>query len=438
VQVKNLRHDLKEKHRVPVVQVKNLHYSLKLKEKEMMKFGKTRNRRKTERGAILAMTALGMTTFILAAGLAVDISHFYTVGTELQNAADASALAGASALNHTAKGIVEATDRAVAAMNKYEFNGANVTISRGDVRFAVNLPDLNGSNGGMNESAAQASPQNIRFVKVNVPTTAVNTFFAVGVLGASVDLNRSAVAGQSSTAVGVNKICNPLPIALIEDDVERDCLNVVNPAECPNNTQYTPGCVYNVSLAPPCSASATKYLVLDEPTERCSTSDAWNKRIALGLDCVTANETLDVNEHISATPIRQAFNSRFNVYGGGLTADVAPPDANIANNITYAQYKAGTPSTSPTNAGLQDRRIMILPIVRKSRIQFFDGGESLRVNGGSKYGVFFLRKRASGSGGSVADIQVEYIADNIVVGDGSFSPGGGPGNTQITVPVLYR
>lgn len=398
---------------------------------------KIRYKSNRERGSILAVTALGMTTFLLAAGLAVDISHFYTVGTELQNAADASALAGASALNHTAKGIVEATNRAVAAMNKYEFNGADVTINRGDVRFAVNLSELDGAGTGLDENAAKSSPQNIRFVKVNVPTTAVKTFFAVSVLGASVDLNRGAVAGQSSNGVGVNTICNPLPVALIEDDVNGNQLEVVNPAACPNSTQYTPGCVYNVHLAPPCSADATKYLVLDEPTERCDTSDAWNKRIALGLDCLTMNETLDVNEHISAGPIRQAINSRFNVYAGGLTANVAPPDTNVANNITYDQYKAATPWTSPTNPGLQDRRVMILPIVRKSRIQLLDGGNTLKV-GVSKYGVFFLRKRATGSGSAVADIQIEYISDNIVVGDGSFSPGAGPGNPQITVPVLYR
>jgi Flp pilus assembly protein TadG len=399
--------------------------------------GTGESKRTTERGSILAMTAIGMATFLLAAGLAVDISHFYTVGTELQNAADASALAGASALNHTARGIAEATDRAIAAMNKYEFNGADVAINRGDVRFGVNLSELNGAGMGVDENAAKASPQNIRFVKVNVPTTAVKTFFAVSVLGASVDLNRSAVAGQSSNAVGVNTICNPLPLALIEDDVNGNQLEVVNPAVCPNSTQYTPGCVYNVHLAPPCSADASKYLVLDEPTERCEASDAWNKRIALGLDCLTMNETLDVNEHISAGPVRQAINSRFNVYGGGLSPNVAPPDANVANNITYDQYKAGAPWTSPTNPGLQDRRVAVFPIVRKSRIQFLDGGDTLRA-GVTKYGVFFLRKRASGSGSAVADIQLEYITDNIVVGDGSFSPSADAGNPQITVPVLYR
>ena len=53
----------------------------------------------------------------------------------MQNAADAAALAGASALNHTSDGIKTAADRAVTAMNKYEFNGAAVTIDRSKVRL---------------------------------------------------------------------------------------------------------------------------------------------------------------------------------------------------------------------------------------------------------------------------------------------------------------
>ena len=55
--------------------------------------------RKGERGSILAISAFGMLALVLALGLCVDVSHWYVVKAELQNAADASALAGASALN---------------------------------------------------------------------------------------------------------------------------------------------------------------------------------------------------------------------------------------------------------------------------------------------------------------------------------------------------
>src|SRR2546423_9355889 len=79
-------------------------------------------KRKGERGSILAMSAIGMLAVLLAVGLGVDISRFYLAKTELQNAADAAALAAVSGLNSSATGITEATNRAVQVMNKYDFN----------------------------------------------------------------------------------------------------------------------------------------------------------------------------------------------------------------------------------------------------------------------------------------------------------------------------
>ena len=56
-------------------------------------------RGKGERGSIMALSAIAMLSILLAAGLGVDISRFYLAKNELQNAADAAALAAASALN---------------------------------------------------------------------------------------------------------------------------------------------------------------------------------------------------------------------------------------------------------------------------------------------------------------------------------------------------
>ncbi|HEY0173364.1 MAG TPA: pilus assembly protein TadG-related protein, partial [Pyrinomonadaceae bacterium] len=65
---------------------------------------RSKSGKKGERGSVLAVSALGMLALILAAGLCVDLSHFYVVKAELQNAADASALAGASALDSSPAG----------------------------------------------------------------------------------------------------------------------------------------------------------------------------------------------------------------------------------------------------------------------------------------------------------------------------------------------
>ena len=122
-------------------------------------------KRKRERGSVLATSAVAMLSVLLAVGLGIDISRMYLSKAELQNAADAAALAGVSGLNGGSPGIVDATDRAVKAMNNYDFNKTGVTFPRSAVEFAVNL-----DGPYMGESAAAASPTNLRFVRVTTPT----------------------------------------------------------------------------------------------------------------------------------------------------------------------------------------------------------------------------------------------------------------------------
>src|SRR5882724_10371815 len=98
-----------------------------------------RRDKRGERGSILALSAIGMLSVLLAVGLGIDISRFYLAKTELQNAADAAALAAVSALNSSSPGITEATNRAVQVMNSFDFNNQAVAFPRANVLFAKNL-----------------------------------------------------------------------------------------------------------------------------------------------------------------------------------------------------------------------------------------------------------------------------------------------------------
>src|ERR1700752_3227836 len=93
---------------------------------------------KGERGSVLAVSAISMLALLLSAGLAIDISHFYTAKAELQNAADAAALAAASQINSTSGGIMCAVAEATKTLNKYDFK-TNVAVTSADVTFANNL-----------------------------------------------------------------------------------------------------------------------------------------------------------------------------------------------------------------------------------------------------------------------------------------------------------
>ena len=140
-----------------------------------------------------------MAVFILILGLVIDISHFYAAKAELQNAADAAALAAASALRDppetTALDIERATSRAVETLNTYEFNKRPVNIERGDVRFSETVDGNRDLVGEMDETAAKSNPANIRFVRVTIPaeSTSIPIFFAY-VLGNAKQLSATATA----------------------------------------------------------------------------------------------------------------------------------------------------------------------------------------------------------------------------------------------------
>jgi len=59
---------------------------------------KTSTRFHTENGAVLVIVAFLAVVFLAFSALAIDIAHLYVVKNELQNAADAGALAGARCL----------------------------------------------------------------------------------------------------------------------------------------------------------------------------------------------------------------------------------------------------------------------------------------------------------------------------------------------------
>jgi Flp pilus assembly protein TadG len=377
-----------------------------------MRLTKSEANAKGQRGSVLAVSALGMLALILATGLCVDISHFYVVKAELQNAADASALAGASALNSAPAGITEAANRAVEVMNNYEFNRTGVTITRDNVKFAANF-------GGpyVAEAAARTSAAGVRFVSVEVPPKAVGVFFAASAIGKnSVDLTQQAVAGMS---VPPNVFCEWIPLSVIDDDA--------NPMQ--------PGQTYTVRAGPGNKVSPGNYQIL-APTGRGGS--ATREDLAHGInECAEAGTayTVDTKPGVSAGPVRQGLNTRFDDYSAGLDPDTAPPDVNVKEGITWAQYRDATPGSAnweaPRHPGAAMRRVVLIPMVKFS--EFGNGRDTVTFY---KFAAFFLQSKVQG--GSGGDVQAEYIGERLMFGKNGFKPGGGPVNPQLAQPVLYR
>lgn len=369
--------------------------------------------RKGEQGSILAMSALGMLSFLLVVGLGVDISHLYLAKNELQNASDAAALAGASGLNCDSTGITIATNRAVQAMNSYEFNKQGVVFPRANVRFAKNFADFDAGTDMSEASAASpAMAPDIRFVKVTTPQSPVKISFAAMVLGSSLNLSAQAIAGMS---VPLNEFAGYLPVSVVDED---------------DLSTIKPGNLYTFRGGPHGSVSPGNYqiLAIDGP-------GASDDRIGLASGVrkiVGPGGYVDTKPGVSAGPVRQGLNTRFDDYASQLDPDTYPPDTNIKEGITYAQYLAGSPSQAPSHPGVAGRRVVLIPIVKKS--EFDNGRDTVQIH---HFGAFFLRDKVPGGNGG--DLQAEYIGVGVVVGNGGYDPNGVPnGGPPITKPVLYR
>jgi len=362
--------------------------------------------RKRERGSILATSAIAMMAVLLAVGLGVDISRFYLVKTELQNGADAAALAAVSALNGGPLGIDTAVKRVTEeTVNKYDFNKTGIKIT--NIEFS---PSLEGGYMPASGAKAAGTVSTIRFVRVTTEPSAVGVSFAAVVLGSSKDLTATATAGYSAPLCD---ICNFLPVTVID-----------------YGTPITAGETYTFRAQSGATISPGNYQIL-----ALAGAGGNDARVGLGAGvdaCAGPGATyaIDTKTGVTAGAVRQGVNTRFDEYtSASVNPDDMPPDLNIQENITYDQYKAGFPSKSPTHTGFANRRVVYIPIVKAE--EFDQGKNVVKFN---RIGQFFLQTKVGGSGNG--DLRVEYI-DDITVGIGSYSAGCTV-SPLLTTPVLYK
>jgi Flp pilus assembly protein TadG len=376
--------------------------------------------RKGERGSVMVVSALGMLSVLLAVGLGVDISRFYLAKTELQNAADASALAGASALNSSPGGISDAQARAVMAMNKYDFNNTGVSFPDANVLFAVNL-----DGPYMNEADARASAATIKFVQVTTPPSAIGVSFAAMVLGNSKNLSATATAGLS---VPLNVFCNFIPLSVIDYDIP-----------------MVPGQIYTIRAGTGNSPSPGNYQILAVAGPGGVDVEYG---IGAGVDACAEPGTIysvDTKPGLTAGKVRKGINSRFDDYQGSQLNPIdEPPDTNVKEGITHAQYLAGRDiegssyhnptiyqAPSPSHQGVANRRIVLIPIVKLA--EYDQGRNTIRFD---RFAAFFLKTKVSNGNGG--DIQAEYLDTVTLFGKGGYNPDGGAGNPLTRTPVLYK
>lgn len=272
------------------------------------------SRLRNEGGAIIIFVAVGLVVLIGMMGLAFDLGHAYVNKSQLQNIADASALAGASALNGKPDGIDEAERRAtdvgsLKLENTTEFNKVAVTIPPGNVKY---LKRLDGKL--LTKEEARDDPSEIRFVRVEVPSQPTTVYFArvVPGIGNVMNFGAQAVAGQEP----LTEVCqglDPFSPAVIPDQV----------GECPP-FGYCPGRIYTLRLSPGGSEkNCSEYGLPGGVTGNYGIADPANcgpnvpcfESTLLGgaySNCIPiGDDSLPTNPGVMAVPILKAMNERF-------------------------------------------------------------------------------------------------------------------------------
>jgi hypothetical protein len=157
-----------------------------------------------QRGQVLPWVVLGMTMIIGSAGMAIDLGHAYVVHAQLQNDANAAALAAAGQVYVSQSNSTNATTTGTAYGGSS--GGQNVDSAISGVTTSVSTVCLN-SLEPAGETCGSSSPNNA----VKVKESATVTTYLLQVLG----IGKIPVAAYATATMGGTS--HPWNIAIIED-----------------------------------------------------------------------------------------------------------------------------------------------------------------------------------------------------------------------------
>lgn len=280
---------------------------------------------------------LGLSLLVLFGFMALvfDLGRTYVVRTELQNAADAAALAGAKDLNRKATGVSKAiaTVAAIGLQNKTTFT-FNSDASINITPSMISVGSCPGDNCMVPISSVTSddAAADKTFIKVDIPSDGLTTFFA-GIFGTSTTQTYGrAVAGYYLTDV--------TPIGICAIDTVRGGTRTAGALVELTEFGFRRGVSYNIMELGPLAGSGQPYLL--NPVDKwggpsCDPSHS-SATYTAPFVCSGSSATVGTvpgyvfgNTGISAGPIEVALNSRFNLNA------CAPQDTNVK------AYAFGTP-----------------------------------------------------------------------------------------------
>lgn len=295
-------------------------------------------RRHAQRGFMVVLLAFATVTVLGITGMALDLGHVYKRRTDLQNLADATALAAARELNGTVAGIASALARAQAIAAGASYRPA--PWSGDALRFGSDPDD---PSTFVDAATAQGAPeeQRARLLYAMVDTAAlpaaygqIDTVFmrAISAGLASVTAAARAVAGRAGLQA--------VPLAVCAMDNSRYTVYAhggATPSSELREYGFRRGVGYNLLALNPNGSEAVSYLIDPFTTASGASNPAHFDTAAVAPFVCSGSmplRSLSAEQvHVSApfpAALAAQLNSRFDQYAdSGCNATSAPPDRNV-------------------------------------------------------------------------------------------------------------
>ncbi|WP_394727349.1 TadE/TadG family type IV pilus assembly protein [Altererythrobacter sp. GH1-8] len=294
-------------------------------------------------GAVAATYALALIPIIALAGLAFDYTRLAGMDTELQNAADQAALAGATQLDRRPGAI----ERAIAAIQGglvdnstlFANDSADQTVNITDTTQIVFYNTRADAEAGTNPILASETGRfaEAGFVQVTVDTRAANYALTPIVGAVRGSINAEAVAGLGSAVCRVPPlmVCNPeepgTPAGATPFDADAyEGQGLL--AKPGGGGKWTPGNYGYLDIGPNGATGVRQALGWDGPPGECISQSGVD---TIDVDTQTGN--------IASGP--RAINTRFDVYdsNGCVSGGSCSPARNVRKDLM--RKLTATPAT---------------------------------------------------------------------------------------------
>jgi hypothetical protein len=293
------------------------------------------------RGVILPYVTIMLVVVVGVAVLALDGARFMSLQTQLQNGADALALAGAAELDR----LPDSQTRAINAINRLLSNStlfgsdADRNVRVADISFYSRLPPTDASP--ISAGTLASASTNARFVSVTVQPVTLRTIFPAALFGGSnaVTTGASAVAGFDQVVCQATPVyvCNPYETPGMAYEQASEALQAAAtdpeaPARLIRLREYPGGDAQYV---------AGDYGFLVSPTIGSDVGAVINAvAMARPPACFLQNGVnLRPGFLVSA---REAFNVRFDIYEGSMSGNRGDANYRPSTNVRKGYVGGGS------------------------------------------------------------------------------------------------